>query len=223
MKRMVPRPCSPSSRRASSMACADVGHPGVHRRQGHEGLGRGRRHHRGQRGLAGARRSPQDGRGEPVLLDQDPQRCVRAPPGGAGRRCRRASAAAAGRPAGPLAAAGRSAAAANRSGAVAPARRADGRHAAVRRPVVRPGLSRLGAWPQAELAQHRVGQRLGRAGHGVGPRLGLREGDHLADVLLAGQEGDEPVDAHGEAAVGRGAVAERAEAGTRSGPRPPPA
>ena len=52
---------------------------------------------------------------------------------------------------------------------------------------------------------------VGATGEGVGARLGLGEGDDLADVLLAGQQGDQPVDAEGEAGVGRGAVAEGVE------------
>ena len=43
------------------------------------------------------------------------------------------------------------------------------------------------------------------------PRLGLREGDDLADVLLAGEDRHQPVDAEREAAVRRGAVLERVE------------
>ena len=62
-----------------------------------------------------------------------------------------------------------------------------------------------------ELAQRRRGERLGGTGHGVGARLGLREGDHLAEVLLPRQQRAQPVDADGEAAVGRRAVAEGAE------------
>ena len=71
-------------------------------------------------------------------------------------------------------------------------------------------------------ASWRSSTGVGRAGHRVDARLRLREGDDLADVLLAGEDGDEPVDAEGEAAVGRGAVAERAGGRTRSGGRPPP-
>src|SRR3954453_8522626 len=48
-------------------------------------------------------------------------------------------------------------------------------------------------------------------GHRVRPRLRLREGDDLADVVLAGQHRDEAVDAEGEATVWRGAVPERVE------------
>src|SRR5690606_2374350 len=51
--------------------------------------------------------------------------------------------------------------------------------------------------------------RGGGLGHRVDAGLWRREGDDLADVLLAGQDGHQAVDAEGEAAVGRGAVAER--------------
>ena len=50
-----------------------------------------------------------------------------------------------------------------------------------------------------------------RAGERIGARLGLREGDDLADVLLAGEQRHQAVDAEGEAGVGRGAVAEGVE------------
>ena len=52
---------------------------------------------------------------------------------------------------------------------------------------------------------------VGRARERVGARLGLRERDHLADVLLAGEDRDEPVDAEREAGVRRRAVAEGVE------------
>src|SRR3546814_9848152 len=66
------------------------------------------------------------------------------------------------------------------------------------------GLGREGA--QAEVGQLLRVDGGGRAGHGVDARLGLREGDDLADVLLAGEDGHQAVDAEGEAAVGRRAV-----------------
>ncbi len=47
-----------------------------------------------------------------------------------------------------------------------------------------------------------------RAGEGIGAGLGLGEGDHLADVGLADQQRGQAVDAEGEPAVGRHAVAE---------------
>ena len=52
---------------------------------------------------------------------------------------------------------------------------------------------------------------LGRVGQRVGAGLRLRERDHLADVLLAGEDRDEAVDADGEARVRRRAEAERVE------------
>ena len=51
----------------------------------------------------------------------------------------------------------------------------------------------------------------GAARHEIGARLGLREGDHLADVLLAGEEGDEAVKPEGKAAVRGRAVPEGTE------------
>ena len=43
------------------------------------------------------------------------------------------------------------------------------------------------------------------------PRLRLREGDHLADVLLAGEDRDQAVETEREPAVRRRAVLERVE------------
>src|SRR5258708_6498982 len=63
----------------------------------------------------------------------------------------------------------------------------------------------------AEVGQLRVGHRRRRPGHRIGARLRLREGNDLADVLLAGEDRREAVDAEREAAVRRGAVAERSE------------
>ena len=97
---------------------ADVLHPGADRREllerlggvGGDGLGQGR--------LARARRPPEDHRREPVGLDEGPQRLAPARAAGPGRRCRRASAAAAGRPAARSRASRSSAADANRSSAI---------------------------------------------------------------------------------------------------------
>ena len=52
----------------------------------------------------------------------------------------------------------------------------------------------------------------GGVGEGVGPGLGLGEGDHLPDVLLASQQGGEPVPAH---QFGRGGGVEGVEAEQR--------
>ena len=107
----------------------------------------------------------------------------------------------------------RSAAAwAKRSGAPGPGRRG-ARLAIGVPPPGRPGRAQspAGRDAQAQVAQRPLGQRLGRAGHGVGPGLGLRIGDDLAEVVLARQDGHEPVDADGEPAVRGGAVAERAQ------------
>ena len=56
-----------------------------------------------------------------------------------------------------------------------------------------------------------VGYGAGGVGEGVGAGLGLGEGDDLADVLLPHQQGGQAVQAHREAGVGRGAVAEGVE------------
>ncbi len=93
-----------------------------------------------------------------------------------------------------------------------------GRRSLIASPHPVPG-ERAGALPsarrrqgaQAQLGELRTVDGGRRAGHGVGPRLRLGEGDDLADVLLTGQDGHEAVDAEREPAVGRGAVAERAE------------
>ena len=50
-----------------------------------------------------------------------------------------------------------------------------------------------------------------RAGERVGARLRLREGDHLSDVVLAGEDRDQTVDAEREAGVRWRAVAEGVE------------
>src|SRR5438067_2701446 len=59
--------------------------------------------------------------------------------------------------------------------------------------------------PYTQLGQLPVVDGRGRAGEGIGARLRLRERDHLADVLLAGQDRDEPVGADREPGMGRGA------------------
>ncbi len=74
--------------------------------------------------------------------------------------------------------------------------------------------SALGGWRQhadAEQVELRLGDRQGRVRHRVGAGLGLRERDHLADVLLAGEDRDQAVDPDGESAVRRRAEFERVE------------
>ncbi len=51
----------------------------------------------------------------------------------------------------------------------------------------------------------------GRTRHRIKAGLGLREGDDLADVVLTRQDRHQPVDSHGEPAVGRRAEGERRE------------
>ena len=68
-----------------------------------------------------------------------------------------------------------------------------------------------------ELGQAGGRQRLRRAGEQVGARLGLRVGDDLADVLLAGEDRGQPVDPEGEAGVRRRPVAEGAEQEAEAG------
>src|SRR3989304_4648879 len=67
-----------------------------------------------------------------------------------------------------------------------------------------PGTSGAGVvrHPEAEHLELLVGRGQGRAGHQVGGALRLREGDDLAYVALAGEEGDNAVEAVTEAAVG---------------------
>ena len=151
--------------------------------------------------LPGARRAPQDGRGQPVRLDQRPQRRARDRPGAAGRRSRPACGAASGRPA-------------------APARRgARRRHRRRGRRRPRRASVQLRDRLQPEVAQRAGGQGLRGVGHRVPARLGLREGDDLADVVLAGEDGHQPVEPDGEPGVGRGAVAEGAEQEPEAGRR----
>src|SRR5258705_4261505 len=64
---------------------------------------------------------------------------------------------------------------------------------------------------EAELGQLRVRHRRRRAGERVGTRLRLRERDHLADVLLAGEDRHQPVEPEREAGVRRRAVPEGVE------------
>src|SRR4029078_13191265 len=54
----------------------------------------------------------------------------------------------------------------------------------------------------------------------IGTRLRLRVRDHLADVLLTGQDGDQPVDAEGEARVWRRAEPERVAQEPETRPTP---
>src|SRR6185369_5823677 len=77
-----------------------------------------------------------------------------------------------------------------------------------------PTLSRRGRGgddADAELLQLLVVDAGGRARQRVQAGLRLREGDDLADVLLAREARHQPVDAERETAVRRGAVAERGE------------
>src|SRR4051794_20128228 len=95
------------------------------------------------------------------------------------------------------------------------------------------GFGRSGACERARSAKHGSGRGWegaeaelgelvgvdggGGAGQGVDAGLGLGEGDDLADVLLAGEEGDEAVDAEGKAGMRRGAVAEGVEEEAEAG------
>src|ERR1700682_2674590 len=72
---------------------------------------------------------------------------------------------------------------------------------------------------EAELAQLARVERGGGAGERVGAGLGLREGGDLADVLLPGQDGGEPVDPDREPGVRRRAVPERVEQEPEAGTR----
>src|SRR3954469_18519428 len=64
---------------------------------------------------------------------------------------------------------------------------------------------------QPELRELRRVDRRGCAGERVGAARGLGKGDHVADRVAAGGDRDDAVDAVGDAAVRRGAVAERLE------------
>ena len=70
-------------------------HPGGHRRELLEGTSRAAGDSEGERGLAGARRPPQQHRRQTIELDQPSVAVGRDRRGGPGRRCRRSSAAAA--------------------------------------------------------------------------------------------------------------------------------
>ncbi len=72
---------------------------------------------------------------------------------------------------------------------------------------------------EAELAELGLVDRRRGVGERVAARLRLREGDHLTDVLLAGEDRDEPVDADREPGVRRRAVAERLEQEAEAGAR----
>ena len=76
--------------------------------------------------------------------------------------------------------------------------------------ILRPAGS-LRAQLQADLAQLRLVDRRRRAGQRVGAGGGLREGDHVADRVGAGEALDDAVEAVGDAAVRRRAVAQRLE------------
>src|SRR5437764_4504282 len=65
--------------------------------------------------------------------------------------------------------------------------------------------------PEAVLDERAVLDRGRRAREGVLARLGLGKGNDLADVLLAREDGGQPVGAERETAVWRRAVLERAE------------
>src|SRR5207248_5102808 len=64
---------------------------------------------------------------------------------------------------------------------------------------------------EAELLELGFGDGGRGVREGVRARLGLREGDHLPDVLFAGQDRDQPIHAERESGVRRRAVAERVE------------
>src|SRR5439155_16161926 len=73
------------------------------------------------------------------------------------------------------------------------------------------GAFRPRPYLQTELRELALVERGGGAGEGVGAGLCLREGGDLADVLLPGQDGGEPVDPDREPGVRRRAVPERVE------------
>ncbi len=97
---------------------ADVLHAGGHRRQLLERPIGGPRDRERQRGLAGARRPPEQRRRQPIRLDEATQRPARTDEVRSGRRRRRSSAGAAEPPMAPGTASPSSAATANRSSAI---------------------------------------------------------------------------------------------------------
>ena len=78
-----------------------------------------------------------------------------------------------------------------------------------------------GAHGEPELAQLRLVDRRRRAGERVGAGGGLRERDHVADRVGAGEPLDDAVEAVGDAAVRRRAVAKRLEQEAEALARPP--
>src|SRR5439155_6731876 len=81
------------------------------------------------------------------------------------------------------------------------------------------GAFRPRPYLQTELRERALVERGGGAGEGVGAGLCLREGGDLADVLLPGQDGGEPVDPDREPGVRRRAVPERVEKEPEAGTR----
>src|SRR5687767_1283840 len=62
---------------------------------------------------------------------------------------------------------------------------------------------------EAQLTKLCLSHRGRGAGEEVGPRLRLREGDDLSDVVLPGQHGGHPVEAEGDASMRGYPVPER--------------
>ena len=71
--------------------------------------------------------------------------------------------------------------------------------------------------PDAKVCQYPGREGFGRARHQVRSGLGLRVGDHLTDVVLAGQQGHKPVQADCESTVGRRTVTECSEKEAETG------
>src|SRR3954447_6616316 len=76
---------------------------------------------------------------------------------------------------------------------------------------IRLALSAPASHGDPKFAQLPLVDRRRRARQRIGPGGGLREGDHVADRLCPVQQRDHPVQPVGDAAVRRGAVAERLE------------
>src|SRR3954447_23486243 len=95
----------------------------------------------------------------------------------------------------------------------------DGRHLRgiqSRRPISMARQLRL-VDGDAELAQLRLVNRGRRPGEEVEARRGLGKGDHVADRLRSAEALDDAVDAVGDAAVRRGAVAKRLQKEAEAG------
>ena len=192
---MVPRPCSPRSRRAPSTTSRTSFTPALTAERGTKRLAVASATTEARVVLPVPGRAPQDRRGQPVGLDERPQRRARADQVALADDLVEGAGPQAGGQRGPWrpGVLGRPGEQVVTGHGAPPQSFGAGRAAARARPAPA-GASGLGA-PVI----------------GSAPGLGLREGDDLADAVLAGEDGHQPVDAHGEAGMGRRPVAEGTE------------